>query len=132
MKIPPFLLLGALLVAAPARADTCAGLNQMDMNACAAHAFETADARLNTTYRDIMSRLKDDAALKDLLTKAQREWIQFRDSECAFSSSGVQGGSIYPTVLQNCRAQLTSDRAKALGVYLICQEGDLACPVPRQ
>jgi uncharacterized protein YecT (DUF1311 family) len=70
--------------------------------------------------------------LRELLTKAQRQWIQFRDSEGAFSTSGVQGGSLHPTVLQNCRAKLMGDRVQALAAYPKCREGDLAGPVPAQ
>lgn len=132
MRAVPILLCSiALLPAFPARAEDCANpATQADMNACASAALKNTDAELNTTYRDIIDRLKDSNETRQLLITAQRTWLQFRDAECAFSASGVKDGSIYPTIMQNCRKALTADRIKGLKAYLTCQEGDMSCPVP--
>lgn len=99
---------------------------QADLNACAGKGLRQADAALNETYGRLMQRLKPAPALRD----AQRAWIRFRDGECDFATIGVEGGSIRPMVVAQCRQRLTEQRLARLRRYLSCQEGDLACPVP--
>jgi hypothetical protein len=94
--------------------------------------LKRADQALNQTFRKIQKRLADDADGKARLVKAQRAWIAFRDAECTFQSSGDDGGSAAPMVAAACQADLTRDRTRQLKVYLNCQEGDLACPVPAE
>ncbi len=113
------------------RADDCASSpTQTEMNECADAGLKQTDAELNKTYQAILERLKDSQEIKHLLVVSQRLWLQFRDAECAFSASGVAGGSIYPTIVQNCRTSMTADRITGLAVYLKCAEGDMGCPVP--
>lgn len=92
--------------------------------------LKKADHELNTIYKQIEARLADDHAAKSRLVHAQRAWIAFRDAECTFQSSGDDGGSIAPTIIELCRAGLTSDRTEQLKAYLNCEEGDMSCPVP--
>jgi len=98
--------------------------------AVAQEDFQSADSELNKLYKEITARLVGDEATLHLLTVAQRGWIAFRDAECAFSASAVEGGSAYPEVLSNCKADLTLKRVADFKAYLSCQEGDLGCPVP--
>ncbi|MEQ1938996.1 lysozyme inhibitor LprI family protein [Mesorhizobium sp. CN5-321] len=109
------------LLAAAALADSDPGAD-----------FQKADKALNSTFRQVQSRLSDDSGGKARLVKAQRAWIAFRDAECTFQSSGEDGGSAAPLVVASCKAELTTQRTKQLKAYLNCQEGDLACPVPAQ
>ena len=92
--------------------------------------FKKADKELNTTFKEVEKRLADDASGKARLVAAQKAWIAFRDAECQFQSSGVDGGSAAPMVALGCQATLTSNRTEQLKAYLNCQEGDLSCPVP--
>ena len=127
-------ILGYLVAAASfcgVHAEDCANSpTQVEMNECADAELKQTDAELNKTYRAILERLKDSEETKQLLVASQRLWLRFRDAECAFAASGVQGGSIYPTILQNCRTSMTAGRIKGLAVYLKCEEGDMGCPVP--
>jgi uncharacterized protein YecT (DUF1311 family) len=93
-------------------------------------SFKAADAELNELYKQIERRLKDDQDSAKSLAAAQRAWIAFRDAECKFAASGVQGGSAYPTIYSNCLAGLTQSRVGDFKRYLNCQEGDLSCPLP--
>ena len=112
-------------------ADDCANAqDQTTMDVCASDAFKKSDKQLNDVYKQIGTRLKDDADKTKLLVTAQRAWVAFRDAECAFSSSGVTGGSVYPMIHSMCLDGLTQTRAKDLQTYLACEEGDLSCPVP--
>lgn len=104
--------------------------NQADMNICAGKAYKASDAELNKVYRKIQARLKDDADTAKLLVSTQKAWIGFRDAECKFSSSGVEGGSVYPFISASCLDAMTKSRIEDLKVYLDCEEGDMSCPVP--
>ena len=127
------LLLGLALTGGPALAgceDTAT--TQADLNDCAAQSFEKSDTALNGLYRQIMQRLGKGSAEARQLVAAQRAWIAFRDAECDFAASGVEGGSIYPMTVVNCRDALTQKRIDDFKFYLACEEGDTACPVPAQ
>ncbi|MGO4310634.1 lysozyme inhibitor LprI family protein [Pseudomonas sp. KB_15] len=104
--------------------------DQAAMNQCAAQQNAAADKELNALYQQITSRLKSNPDSKKQLVSAQRAWVAFRDAECKFSASGVEGGSVYPLIYSNCVTELTRARVATFKTYLKCQEGDLGCPVP--
>jgi len=125
------LTLTPLLFVAVVQADDCANaITQGEMNQCAAKESKVADNELNSLYKQITARLKDNPEATRMLVKAQRAWIGFRDAECEFSASGVEGGSVYPLIYGNCIAAQTKARVEAFKTYLKCKEGDLSCPVP--
>ena len=110
--------------------DCAKAATQAAMDACAGAAFKSADAEMNAVYRQIIERLKTSDETKRLLVASQLVWLRFRDAECAFSANGVKGGTIYPTIVENCREGLTAERLRRLKTYLNCEEGDMGCPVP--
>lgn len=129
------LLIGLLLAisspASLARADDCVNTqDQATMNECADQSLRESDAELNSVYKQVEQRLKDNPDTIKLLVSAQRSWVAFRDAECTFSSSRVAGGSVYPMVYSTCLDRLTQSRTKELKAYLKCEEGDMSCPVP--
>jgi uncharacterized protein YecT (DUF1311 family) len=111
-------------------AQECPDQTQTGLNQCAAESYAKADEGLNRAYKRIVQKLKGQDQAAGLFVKAQKSWIAFRDSECAFVSSGASGGSIYPMIYSMCLEQVTKDRVKQLQNYLKCEEGDLSCPVP--
>ncbi|MBA5979677.1 lysozyme inhibitor LprI family protein [Pseudomonas sp. MD195_PC81_125] len=115
---------------AHAAIDCANASDQATMNQCAGQEFKSTDKELNAMYQQIIGRLKDNPDRKKLLVGAQRAWIGFRDTECKFSASGVEGGSVYPLIYSNCLTAVTKARIEALKQYLKCQEGDMSCPVP--
>jgi uncharacterized protein YecT (DUF1311 family) len=125
-----FVFCAALAAAPAALAYECEDQTQSGLNACAEAAYRKADAALNNVYKQIVRRLKDDAPTAKLLVMAQKAWIDYRDAECEFSSSGVIGGSLYPMTLAICQEAMTTRRTRELGEYLKCGEGDAGCPVP--
>ncbi|MFJ2449508.1 lysozyme inhibitor LprI family protein [Pseudomonas sp. NPDC087626] len=130
MRTVLLLSLLPLLAATGVQADDCTNAsNQSTLNECAARQYKQADARLNTLYQQINGHLKDNPQGKKSLLTAQRAWLAFRDAECTFAASGVEGGSVYPLIHNQCLADLTQKRAETLKGYLDCQEGDLSCPV---
>ena len=123
--------LGWAVVSPPAWAQNCdASADQMTLNKCADLDFRAADAELNEHYRAVMKRLADSPDAKNLLMVAQRAWIEFRNGECAFVASSVEGGSIYPMIASGCLAEMTRRRSADLKHYLECEEGDPSCPIP--
>ena len=123
------LALAPLLLAPLAQAYECNNTTQTDMSLCANFQHKAADKELNALYQQINQRLKDQPHSKKLLVSAQRAWVAFRDAECSFAASGVEGGSVYPMIYSGCLADLTEKRVAAFKSYLDCQEGDLSCPV---
>jgi uncharacterized protein YecT (DUF1311 family) len=120
----------ALSEASAAGAAECADQTQNGLNACADAAYRKADAALNAAYKEIIRRLKGDAAATKLLVTAQKAWIAYRDAECDFASSANAGGSIYPMVYSICLEAATKERTRELGEFLKCGDGDTGCPVP--
>lgn len=109
----------ALLVAGPATAQS-----QADMNREAGAAYKAADQALNRAYAKMSAQASPDGRIR--LRTAQRDWIKFRDSDCA-ARTGSRGGSFYPTALASCLADVTRDRTKTLQAELNCSEGDMSC-----
>jgi len=129
--LKPVIAAAILLAALPAAAQQdCPDDSQAGLNQCAGDAYKKADAALNATYRQVMARLKDSEAAAKSLVAAQRAWIAYRDAECDFISSGVEGGSARPMIVAQCLEQLTARRTDDLKALLNCEEGDLSCPVP--
>jgi uncharacterized protein YecT (DUF1311 family) len=125
------LVLAPVMFTSMAVAVDCDNANdQATMNQCAAQQHAAADKELNALYQQISTRLKGQPDRKKLLVGTQRAWIAFRDAECTFSASGVEGGSMFPLVYSNCTTDLTKARVQTFKNYLKCQEGDVGCPVP--
>ncbi|CRL51451.1 lysozyme inhibitor LprI family protein [Pseudomonas sp. SIMBA_041] len=126
-----FLALAPVLFTSMAFAVDCDNAtDQATMNQCAAQQNAAADKELNALYQQITTRLKAEPERKKLLVGAQRAWVAFRDAECKFSASGVEGGSVYPLIYSSCTTDLTKARIQTFRNYLKCQEGDVGCPVP--
>ncbi len=122
-------ILGALLMLPAAgimAADCDKAETQMEMNTCAADAYNVADKALNSSYRQVLKRMSGDQ--KTLLQTAQRRWIAYRDADCDFMTSSTRGGSIHPMLISQCLQNKTEQRTKELQSLLNCEEGDLSCP----
>jgi len=89
---------------------------QREMNECAAIAYQATDQKLNQVYQELKAALPDYRQPK--LVTAQQVWIKFRDANCEFEKSAVEGGSLAPTIYYNCLSQLTEQRTKELQGYL--------------
>lgn len=130
MKFSPFVLAG-LLFCGSALADQCDNAStQLEMNTCAAQDYQKADRTLNETYKNVMARASE--SQQTLLKNAQNAWIKVRDADCAFISSGVEGGSVKPMIHSQCLADKTRERSAFLESLMQCEEGDLSCPLPME
>lgn len=133
-KLAPVAMMLAVLATHDAHAvsDCVNPQDQGTMNECASRGYSRADAELNRRYRALQSRLKGDRDGARKLTEAQRAWIAFRDSECAFQTTGMTGGSAEPFARATCLEETTRSRSATLQRYLDCREGDMNCPVATQ
>lgn len=98
---------------------------QLELNQCAAEAYRYADRSLNKTYAELRARLSE--AQRQALKSAQSAWVKFRDLDCKFGASGVQGGSASGLVVSTCLTRRTDQRIKELEAFLHCPEGDVSC-----
>jgi len=85
---------------------------QLAMNRCAARDYREEDTRLNKTYRALMSKLEE--VRRDSLRQVQVAWLKFRDLQCDLSSSGYDGGSMYPMERLSCLIEMTRERNQDL------------------
>ncbi|WP_192256307.1 lysozyme inhibitor LprI family protein [Mesorhizobium silamurunense] len=116
----------AAMMVAPAQAADCAAAKtQADLATCTAKNAASADTALNAVYKALAGRLApaDQQRLRD----AQRAWIPFRDKECAFRTQPYADGSVYSSLVETCKAELTKARLTQLQHQLQCPEGDLSC-----
>jgi uncharacterized protein YecT (DUF1311 family) len=86
------------------------GINA-DMHACIANESKAQDARLNKLYEQLRAELM--AARRSALVAAQRDWIRFRDSNCAYRND-PQGGSNARLDAGLCLLRMTAERADEL------------------
>jgi uncharacterized protein YecT (DUF1311 family) len=93
--------------------DPCADAQtQAEMNMCWGKEYKAADAKLNKTYQDFMSKL--DEAEKLQLKNAQLAWLKYRDTNCEFVSDQYKGGTMRPMIAAMCLADVTNARVTEL------------------
>ena len=85
----------------------------VDLVDCSARKLGEADADLNKTYRQLVSRLGDKKWELKLRT-AQQAWIKYRDTNCDYVSEFSGGGSAVTFEYNFCLADMTTARAKEL------------------
>ena len=89
--------------------DPCADAETtVEMQACFKTQYEAADAELNDSYKQLMSKLGQDRKTK--FREAQRMWIQFRDASAAFEASEEEGGSMYSLLFVSAQTEMTRKR----------------------
>ncbi|MGY2460821.1 lysozyme inhibitor LprI family protein [Vreelandella sulfidaeris] len=125
-----FIVIGLLVSSSFAYAgDRCDNATtQAELTECSAQAYHTADDALNEAYQVLVDQLSNNVASLEKLRAAQRAWIGFRDAECAFESSAVEGGSAQPMIRNRCLESVTQARTQTLLEHARCEEGELSCP----
>jgi uncharacterized protein YecT (DUF1311 family) len=89
---------------------------QTEMNQTAYNNFKKADAELNKVYKKVMKILNEKE--KQLMIKAQKDWLKFRDSHCKFEIEQYDGGSIQPLIQSTCLTERTKARIRDLKAIL--------------
>ncbi|MEM8592811.1 MAG: lysozyme inhibitor LprI family protein [Pseudomonadota bacterium] len=132
---PRTLAFVAYVAASPLAAqnmDCAEPITQLDMNQCAYAAWQEADAQLNDAYRLAIAKARridsfdpalprraggpetDGVSTEEMLRRAQRAWITFRDAACLVDSDIARGGSMQPLLFSSCAASLTRTRTEQL------------------
>ena len=84
-----------------------------DLVECSSKKLTAADADLNKTYRQLVSKMGDKKwELK--LRSVQQAWIKFRDANCDYMSEFSGGGSAATWEYNFCLADMTTIRTKEL------------------
>jgi uncharacterized protein YecT (DUF1311 family) len=95
------------------------------MNICAQYQWVEQDIILNESYRKAVAKLGNSPA-KGRLIAAQRAWRVFRDRDCTYEASGVEGGTMHAMVELNCRRTRTIERIVHVEAFLACSSP--GCP----
>lgn len=85
-----------------------------DMVECVNGLRDRWDGRLNAAYRQVSDG--ETAARRTELRDVQRQWIAYRDANCAYYAGGE--GSIARVEAAVCQYVLTRDRAQELEMML--------------
>lgn len=110
-------VLASMFAASAFAADNCKNpQSQLAMNTCAAKDYDREDARMNKTYKELVSKLEKDR--REKLKEIQIAWIKYRDLQCDFDSSSYEGGTMYSLVHSSCLSQMTKQREKDLKAML--------------
>lgn len=88
---------------------------QVEMNICAGESLQKADRELNRVYQLVTPKLP--RAKRQKLVNAQTAWIKFRDTECQFSASFAEGGTMQPMLQAGCLEEITEQRTAELNSY---------------
>lgn len=91
--------------------------SQYELNFCADQSAKVADRQLNRAYQKVYATLKG-TPRESQLVDAQRAWIQFRDTNCAFERDRYKGGSISPLIYSSCVERLSKQRTQDLKASL--------------
>lgn len=115
--VPAILAAGFVHAQTPSP-DPCAptAISTVEVNLCAQQRFDAADHSLNAAYTKLLSLLigahqKD---TREKLLAAQRNWIRFRDAECAAEESVWAAGSVHTAIYLDCMRTHTVQRTNEL------------------
>lgn len=113
MKLKALAALALFVAVDAGAAPACdAPKTTTELMECSGEAFEQADARLNASYRRLMSLLDEEGQRK--LREAQRAWIAFRDANAAFAGDINRGGTAEGLNILGTRTRMTEERASEL------------------
>ena len=88
----------------------CEDGNMSQMTSCMSEELAESDARLNLVYQTLLRALLKPQPLQ----AAQRAWLAYRDKECAFQTSSMEGGSGYSFSQDLCLLRFTERRIAEL------------------
>jgi uncharacterized protein YecT (DUF1311 family) len=112
-----FLMIAAAVASAPGVASNGYKCNesgtQQEMNACAELNFKAADRELNEVYANLKASLT--SPQQAVLVLDERKWLESLDAQCRKSANDeAEGGSMWPMVFWQCKADTTKVRITAL------------------
>lgn len=116
-------MLGLMLSCQAASAQTgCAeSITTLDLVRCEGRQLEQAERALNQAYGRAMKELAGPQAhereARTLLRKAQRNWVAFREQDCAAKVAAMGGGSLQGVVRIGCMREHAESRTRQLSAF---------------
>ena len=98
----------------------CNDTGQISLNRCAANWLSVTTALYHTIKADVF--LGSPEAQQIQFALAEDAWVEFKDAHCSLVAEEVEGGSLYPMVLNRCLARLTNERIAAVQAWGIVPE----------
>ncbi|WP_339525966.1 lysozyme inhibitor LprI family protein [Pseudomonas sp. EL_65y_Pfl2_R96] len=95
----------------------------LEFNLCIKQAHDSADARLNVSYKQLIARVKSqyqrapDQGAKFLvkLEASQLAWLKLRDANCAIEAFEYdEGMPAYEVTVNNCVTKMSLERSEYL------------------
>lgn len=119
------LTLGLISMGVQASENACfeRAQTQNQLNECAFLSWKSSDVELNRLYQEMGDRLRGDEVARKSMVDAQRKWLMYRDSECAFQTLRTAGGTMQPMRKNICMAELTRNRVMDFQNLLSCAAG---------
>lgn len=103
--------------------------SQMELNEDACQQLQSVDNEMNQAYQKVLSQYQNDKLFTAAFTKAQRQWLQFRDAHVASiypEANKDEYGSVYTMCHCNAMAEITSTRLNQIKRWLDgVKEGDV-------
>ena len=101
----------------PPKEDPCNGSSASDSMRCSAPSWDKSERELNAAYHELRKKLKAPGLqhLVPRLVEAQRAWLKFRETHCAFSATlQVEGNSWTSFYESSCKAEEADQRTQYL------------------
>lgn len=98
--------------------------NQAEMTACADNDYKASDQALNTTWKELLEKNKDNKTYIKKIKASQNLWIKFRDAEvaaqfaCDDKNARTCWGSMLPLLQLTALTDITEERTKRLQSYI--------------
>jgi uncharacterized protein YecT (DUF1311 family) len=126
-----FVMAAAAITASAAL--SCPGTTTLEVNVCLANELAAADAELNHYYRAAARRLRDEKQPKAAtgLVRSEREWLAYRDAECAGVFEYWRGGTIRTSMEIGCRTRVTKLRTLTIWRNWLTYMDDTSPVLPR-
>jgi uncharacterized protein YecT (DUF1311 family) len=103
-------------------------MTQMAINACASQEADRVDAKLNTMYRQLLAKAKDEQNAVPKIKAAERVWISYRDAyiDAMYPATDkrTEYGSMYAMDVALLRAKLTHEHLSDIQELLKEYSGD--------
>jgi uncharacterized protein YecT (DUF1311 family) len=87
---------------------------QQDMNQCSAVQRHDAEKRMNEIYEKLIASKFETLGI----TTSQDKWQAYAKYECDLQGSLVEGGTLEPLIVNECRTRITEDRIFQLKAWL--------------
>lgn len=84
---------------------------------CLKRHLASAQKRLNTIYQELSSKKEGEDS--EALAELQKQWLAYRDAECAWEVAQTETPALKRTNELSCMARVTEDRADILATALM-------------